>query len=329
MAADSFTSPPAAEAGIASDDAGRREPGPGEVRLQVTAALVTGLERAAARGAGDFRGVPGHAFVGIVEAVGPAVDPALLGRRVVPSPLAWCGGCPRCRGGLREHCLRRTVLGLEGRDGGLASHAVVSAASMVDVPEDMDDEVAVFAAPLGSALAVRRQVPAVGRGFVTVLGDGTLGLLAVQVLAPANPGVRLIGRSSEKLGLCERWGIKHRHVDDIGRRADQEVVLECTGREEGLELAGRLVRPRGTIVLKSILPPSERMAPGPRTDSLTLGEHHLVGSFLGPVDEAMRMLAAGVVDVLPLIEQRVRLSAVARLLAADRPPGSRAVLVRP
>ena len=329
MAAESFTGPPAAEAGITSEHAGHRTPGPGEVRLRVTAALVTGLERAAARGAGDFRGVPGHAFVGVVEAAGPAVDPALTGRRVVPSPLAWCGGCPRCRGGLREHCLRRTVLGLEGRDGGLASHAVVSAASMVEVPESMDDEVAVFAAPLGSALAVRRQVPAVGRGFVTVLGDGTLGLLAVQVLAPANPGVRLIGRSSEKLGLCERWGIKHRHVDDIGRRADQEVVLECTGRDEGLELACRLVRPRGTVVLKSILPPSERMAPGTRTDPLTLGEHHLVGSFLGPVDEAMRMLAAGVVDVLPLIEQRVRLSAVRRLLAADRPPGSRAVLVRP
>ncbi len=329
MAADSSTSLPSADAGPTRDDARRLLPGPGEVRLRVTAALVTGLERAAARGAGDFRGVPGHAFVGEVDAVGPAVDASLVGSRVVPSPLAWCGGCPRCRGGLREHCVRRTVLGLERRDGGLASHAVVPATSLVRVPEEMDEEVAVFAAPLGSALAIRRQVPAVGRGWVTVLGDGTLGLLAVQVLAPANPGVRLIGRSSEKLGLCERWGIKHRHVDDIGRRADQEVVIECTGREEGLELACRLVRPRGTIVLKSIVPPSERMAPGTRTDPMVLGEHHLVGSFLGPVDEAMRLLAAGVVDVLPLIEQRVRLSAVPRLLAAGRTPGSRAILVRP
>ena len=321
--------PPANESGAALEAGRRLEPGPGEVRVRVSAALVTGLERAAAHGAGDFRGVPGHAFVGVVDAIGAAVDASLMGRRVVPSPLAWCGGCPRCRGGLREHCQRRTVLGLERRDGGLASHALVPAASLVEVPGDMDEEVAVFAAPLGSALAVRRQVPAVGRGYVTVLGDGTLGLLAVQVLAPANPGVRLIGRSSAKLGLCERWGIKHRHVDDIGRRADQDVVVECTGREEGLELACRLVRPRGTIVLKSIVPPSERLAPSTRTDPLAMGEHHLVGSFLGPADEAMRLLAAGVVDVVPLIEQRVRLSAVSRLLAAGRTPGSRAILVRP
>jgi threonine dehydrogenase-like Zn-dependent dehydrogenase len=315
--------------GLALQGAARTSPGAGEVRLAVTAALLTGLERAAANGAGGFRGVPGHAFAGVVEAVGPEVDASWTGARAVPAPMAWCGRCDRCRGGLREHCPDRTVLGLERRDGGLGSHAIVPAASLTRIPNDMDDAVAVFAAPLGSALAARRQIPTASRGFVTVLGDGTMGMLIAQVLAPVNGSVRLIGRSSEKLGLCERWSIKHRHVDDIGRRADQDVVIECTGREEGLELAARLCRPRGTIVLKSIVPPTRQLAPGVRLDPVVLGERIILGSFLGPIDEAMRLLAGGAIDVLPLIEQRIRLDAAVRLLSGPRRPGSRASLVLP
>ena len=317
------------DAGPVLDADGLPAPGPGEVRLRVSVALVTGLERSAARGLAGFRGVPGHAFVGTVDAVGSGVDPRLEGTRAVPAPLAWCGRCDRCRGGLREHCAARTVLGLERRDGGLATHAVVPATSLAPVPDGVDDEVAVFAAPLGSAMAARRQVPVASRGYVTVLGDGTLGLLAAQVLAPMNASVRLLGRSSAKLALCERWGIRHRHVDDVGRRGDQDVVVECTGREEGLELAALLCRPRGTIVLKSLVPPPERIAPGARLDPAVIGERTVVGSFLGPIDEALRLLAGGAVDVLPLVETRVRLDAVPRILAAPRPPGTRAVIVRP
>lgn len=327
MTPESRTAVTPTDDGLALQGAARTSPGAGEVRLAVSTALITGLERAAAYGAAGFQGVPGHAFAGVVEAVGPEVDASWANARVVPAPMAWCGACDRCRGGLREHCLERSVLGLERRDGGLATHAIVPAASLVRVPDDMDAAVAVFAAPLGSALSARRQIPTVSRGFVTVLGDGTMGMLMAQVLAPVNDSVRLIGRSSEKLGLCERWGIKHRHVDDIGRRADQDVVIECTGREEGLEVAALLCRPRGTIVLKSIVPPTRQLAPGVRLDPVVLGERTLLGSFLGPVDEAMRLLAGGAIDVLPLIEQRIRLDAAVRLLSGPRRPGSRASLV--
>ena len=73
------------------------------------------------------------------------------------------------------------------------------------------------------------------------------------VMAKLNASVRLVGRYSEKLAVCEKWGIKHRHVDDVGRRSDQDIVVDCTGSPDGLDLALRLVRPRGTVVLKTLL----------------------------------------------------------------------------
>lgn len=303
------------------------EPGPGEVRLRTVAALVTGLERSVAAGLGLFRGVPGHACVGVVEATGAGVDPELVGRRVVPAPIERCGTCDHCRGGLGDHCRVRRVLGVEGRDGGLASRVITSATTLAAVPGDLADEVAVFAAPLGAALQCRRQVPVAGKRYVSILGDGTMGLLLGQVLAPLNDSVRVLGRHTERFGRCERWGIRHRHVDDVGRRADQDIVIECTGRPEGLELAALLSRPRGTIVLKSLCSLGTRLAPGADLSPLTLGERTVVGSFLGPVDEALRLLAAGAVDVAPLAIRRMGLEAAERDLAGPRRPGSDATLV--
>jgi threonine dehydrogenase-like Zn-dependent dehydrogenase len=199
--------------------------------------------------------------------------------------------------------------------------------NLIRVPDDLDDDHAVFANLVAGAMQSVRQLTIEGKPYITVLGDGPLGLIMVQLMVRLNASVRLIGRYSEKLALCEKWKIKHRHVDDIGRRADQDVVVDCTGSPAGLELAMQLVRPRGTILVKTMLGPESRLSPGIDLTPLVRHELQLVGSFLGPTSEALRALARRELDVVSLIGRRMKLDDGPELLTAATSPGARRVIV--
>lgn len=301
---------------------------PGEVVVRPTLVAVGGLEAALGRGLLDFRGVPGFQFAGVVESVGEGVPGDLVGTRVTGSPIAACGDCDLCRRGLALHCRAGTILGVRGRDGCLAERCALPVTNLVPLPDDLEDDRAVFAPLLGAALEAARQLTVEGKPYVTVLGDGPLGLLTAQVMSRRNASVRLVGRHAESLALCEKWGVRHRPVNDIGHRADQDVVVDCTGAPDGLALALALVRPRGTILRKTLLPPG---APGDGlvddlvavvTDEITL-----VGSFLGPVPEAVRMLARGDVEVIGLRGRRHRLDDGEAILRAAEQSGAKSVLV--
>jgi hypothetical protein len=173
-----------------------------------------------------------------------------------------CGKCDMCKAGLKEHCRSRTVLGIAGRDGCFAERFTLPAANLFEAPDHVDDDRAVFTEPLAAALQILRQLTIEGRPNITVLGDGRLGLLCAQVLSKLNATVRCIGRHPRKLELCEKWGVKHRLLDDVGLRGDQDIVVDCTGSPTGLEAAMKMVRPRGTIVLKTTIAPGTPGTPG-------------------------------------------------------------------
>ena len=138
---------------------------------------------------------------------------------------------------------------------------------------------------------------------MTVLGDGRLGLLVAQVLQTAGVPVRVIGKHAGKLALCEKWGIRSRLLDYIVPRHDQDVVIDCTGAAEGFELALQIVRPRGTLVLKSTFSAGKPLNLAP----VVIDEITIVGSRCGPFKEAIRALSQKQVDVVSLIHRRMKL----------------------
>jgi len=303
------------------------QPARGEAIVRTTAAAVSSIDLEVCQGLLGFTGTLGHEFVGVVEAVEGEDAIGLTGKRVVGSINVVCGRCDMCQAGLSRHCRQRTMLGMQGRDGCLADQFTLPAQNLLAIPDSLDDDHAVFVVPLGAALQALRQLTIEGKPYITVLGDGPLGLLMVQVMARLNASVRLVGRYSEKLLVCEKWGIKHRHVDDVGRRADQDIVLDCTGSPTGLELAMQLVRPRGKILLKTLLAPTSRIAAGVDLTPLVLNELELIGSATGPLEESVSMLARGEVDVLSLISRRMSLDDGPEILKAAAQPGTIKVLV--
>jgi len=214
-----------------------------------------------------------------------------------------CGRCDLCMSGLSNHCRNRTVLGILNHDGAFAELLRLPANNLHIVPAGVDDDHAVFTEPLAAAFQIVKQIRLDSRSWVTVLGDGRLGLLVAQVLRNAGCPVRVVGKHAEKLALCEKWQIRSRLLNDIAPRHDQDVVVDCTASAAGFELAMQMVRPRGTIVLKSTVAQGKPLNLAP----LVVDEITVVGSRCGPFREALRALADKSVDVLSLISRRVKL----------------------
>lgn len=290
------------------------------------------------RGYMGFTGVLGHEFVGVVEEAAGRDAKGWVGKRVVGTINCVCGKCDMCKAGLREHCRSRTVLGIAGRDGCFAERFTLPVQNLLAVPEAIDDDHAVFTEPLAAAHQILRQLTIEGRPYITVLGDGRLGLLCAQVMSRLNATVRLVGKHPEKLALCEKWGVKHRLLSEVGLRADQDIVVDCTGSADGLKTAMAMVRPRGKIVLKTtVAPPSPRgrdgspAQPHPSVDlsPLVIHEIQLIGSRCGPFPEALASLAGQKVDVVSLISRRMKLSDGVEALRAAARPGVIKVLLEP
>lgn len=266
---------------------------------------------------------PGREFVGVV-ASSPA-SPALEGKRVIASSVLPCTTCDLCRAGLSIHCRAGVEVGA-ARDGGLAEKIVLPVSSLMEVPKGLDDDRACFAIPLARALHAADLVRLESKPFVTILGDDAVGLLSAQVMMQRNASVRVLGREPSRFGLCEKWGVKHRHIDQVGRRADQDVVFVCSHEAQDLEIALRLARPRATVLL--LVPPLT--APNPQRSAMELvhaGEISIIGSRGERLAEAIRLLTADSVDVRSLLTAKFRFAQFEAAFARAARPDSLRVLL--
>jgi threonine dehydrogenase-like Zn-dependent dehydrogenase len=274
-----------------------------EVLVRVLRAGVCETDLQLIRGYMGFSGVLGHEFVGVAES-GP-----FKGRRVVGEINCSCWTCATCRAGRPSHCPTRSVIGILNHDGAFADFIAVPQRNLHVVPDSMPDDVAVFTEPVAAAFQIPAQIAIDERARVVVLGDGRLGNLCAQVLARLSSNVTVVGKHAEKLALLNRpsrghYGITTTLLADIEPSHDADIVVDCTGSPTGLPTALSLVRPRGTIVLKTTVAGEQTMALAP----IVIDEVTIVGSRCGPFDRALKALAAEEVSVLPLISARYTLS---------------------
>ncbi len=301
-------------------------PPAGEALIRPSRLGVCATDLEICRGYMGFTGVLGHEFVGTVEDVAEKKHAPWIGKRVVGSINCVRSVCDLVRAGLREHARDRSVLGIHERDGCFADHFCLPVENLYEVPDHVDDDHAVFVEPLAAAFQILRQITIEGRPYITVLGDGRLGLLVAQVVNQLNATVRVVGKHESKLRHCEKWSIRHRLLSDVGLRQDQDIVIDCTASPRGLQTAMQMVRPRGTIVMKTTTTPADEPLD---LSPLVVHEINLVGSRCGPFPDALEALSAGTIDVASLISKRAKLAdGVAALKAAARPENIK-VLMEP
>jgi len=310
-------------------------PQPGEALIRVLLAGVCSTDLQLIAGyKGGYRGVLGHEFVGEVVAAPGAEE--WLGRRVVGEINIGCGHCELCRRRLGKHCHQRQSIGIIGRDGAFADYLTLPIANLHSAPIHAPDQAAVFTEPLAAALEILEQVHIAPTSRVVQIGDGRLGLLVAQVLASTHCDLTVIGRNAEKLAILHRRGITNTLLVGQGAGAGDafdaftahsaDVVVDVTGSPGGFAHARRLVRPQGTLVLKSTFVGG---LPNFDISSLVVDEITLVGSRCGPFAPALRMLERQQVAVEPLIHARFSLDDVESALAYAGQKGVLKVLIAP
>jgi threonine dehydrogenase-like Zn-dependent dehydrogenase len=295
-------------------------PPAGEALVRVLLAGICNTDLELMKGYYPFTGVPGHEFVGRVEASPSA--PEWVGRRVVGEINASCGSCEACRAGRSTHCERRTVLGIVGRNGAFAELLALPLGNLHAVPDAVSDEAACFTEPLAAALEVQQQIDVRPDDHVVVIGGGKLGQLVARTLGLRVRDVLVAGRDLSRLRPLGDLGLRISTVDQL-EAARADIVVECTGNPEGLALAVAAVRPRGTVVLKSTYHGAATLD----VSKLVVNEITLVGSRCGPFAEALELLAGRRVDVLSLVRDRFPLREGLRAFEEAARPGALKVLL--
>ncbi len=285
----------------------------GEVGLAVRMVGICDTDVQLSQGYMKFRGILGHEFVG------RTAD----GRRVTSEINNSCHVCPTCRAGLPHHCPSRSVLGILNHDGAMADRVAVPERNLHSIPDSISDEEAVFIEPLAAAFRITEQVEMSPSTKVTVVGDGKLGLLSTWVLRLTGASVTLVGKHPEKLGLAGE-SVATCSLEEAGKLArSQDVVVDCTGSTTGFGTALRLVRPCGTVVLKTTVVGDHTLGLAP----IVVDEVRVIGSRCGPFPPAIAALASKRIDVKPLIAGVLSLDDAEEAFRRAMLPGARKILL--
>lgn len=296
----------------------------GEALIHVHIAGICSTDLELAGGYMRFRGTLGHEFVGTVA---EADTQHWVGRRVV----ATINIAPSCRSGAasiasqiseHRHTPERSVLGILQRDGAMAQQVCLPEENLREVDANISDQEAVFAEPLAAAMRITEQLRVSPSDRVAVIGPGRLGMLVAKVLSLGGATVTVIGRNASSLELADRWQLPTL-LDSQATAGSFDMVVEATGNPDVLPLAFRVLRPLGTLVLKSTYAQTANVDLTP----VVVNEIQVIGSRCGPMTPALRLLSQHRVNVEELIDAEYSLSdAVAAFRHAAR-PGVRKVLL--
>jgi L-iditol 2-dehydrogenase len=296
-------------------------PGPEQVKLRIAAAGICGTDIHIIKGRWPCRPpvVLGHEFCGTVVEIGARVKNLKPGDRVVSSnPAETCGNCYHCRAGNPFMCSERVSAGYM-IDGAFADYLCIAAERCHLLPENVSFRQAALGEPLAVAVRAVIERNTVHAGdLVLVSGPGCVGLLTTQIAKLEGGAVIVAGiaKDARRLALARDLGADlivetpRQELLEIvrGQRPEgADLVFECAGAADSLNLCLEAVRKEGTVVQVGVYP-------GPiRTDlnKVMMKELRFIGTY-GYVwttwQRSLRLLAEGRVRTEDLISHEYPLS---------------------
>ncbi len=274
-------------------------PADGEALIKVRMAGICRTDQELMKGYMDFKGVPGHEFVGrVVEVNAKDYQGGLIGKRVVGEINCGCGVCSFCHSEMERHCPDRTVLGISSRNGAFAEYLTLPLKNLHAVHDHVIDDEAVFVEPIAAALEILEQVHIEPDKKVLVVGDGKLGMLIARILQIHGCDVFCAGKSEAKLGILKKWGIAIL-LNDKPFPGKYDIVVEASGSPDGFQIAVEALKPKGTLVLKSTYAGSLTLDATP----LVINEIRVQGSRCGPFAPALRFIEQGLIATEDMIDE--------------------------
>ncbi len=225
---------------------------------------------------------------------------------------------------MERHCPNRTVLGISKRDGEFAEFLSLPEINLHVIPDSIGDEQAVFIEPLAAAFEIGEQVRINPDWSVSIGGDGRLAQLIVTVLKLHCSNIICFGKDENKLQRLQKLGIKTKiSIESIDE--NKFDLVEATGSDSGFLDSVRLVKLRGTMILKSTLASKNDLDLTPAV----VNEITLVGSRCGPFRPAINSLATGTISVDDLIDSIYPLEKFQEAFEFVKKPNTLKVLLKP
>ncbi|MDA1194228.1 MAG: alcohol dehydrogenase catalytic domain-containing protein [Planctomycetota bacterium] len=318
------------------DTVPRPEPGPGEVRVRIEAALTGGTcakmwRRGHHARLGTAPVAFGHEGAGVIDAVGSEVLGFEVGERVVPADSAPCGTCAACDRGLTAQCEAMVWLTGFFADALLVPARIVRT-NLHKIPAGLAPESAALAESLATVIKGHDRTPARRGEHAVVIGTGVLGLLWIRVLTTSGVRVTAIGRRPERVATARAFGADAvLDAAAVARtKARVDLVVDAAGTPAASTLALELVSPGGRVHLFGGLAEGTTIALD--AHRLHYAELLLTASFHHTpfhMAEALRLLGEGFVDTAALLETRVPLADLPAWMACTAQGGALKAVVVP
>ena len=226
---------------------------------------------------------------------------------------------------MERHCSTRTVLGILKRNGAFAEYLSLPEKNLHVIPDSISDEQAVFIEPLAAAFEINEQVSLKPEWNVAVVGDGRLAQLIIQVIKLTCSNVTCFGKHENKLQSLVQSGIKIKLGIESTDEQLFDLVVEATGSNSGFTDTMKLVKPRGTVVLKSTIASRENLDLTPTI----INEITLIGSRCGLFKPAIDALATGKVSVDSMIDSTFALEKFEDAITYAKKPNTLKVFLKP
>jgi len=304
------------------------EVGADDVLVRVAACGICGSDVHGYDGSSGRRIPPlvmGHEAAGVVAAVGAAVNRFAAGDRVTFDSTVYCGQCDYCRKGEINLCEDRQVVGVSTPDfrraGAFAEFVTVPERIVYKLPDAMTFPEAAMLEAVSVALHAIAVSDLKGGETALVIGAGMIGLLILQAAKAAGCSRVLVADvDASRLTLAAASGADSTILASGAAMVEQvlrltggrgvDVVLEAVGRDETVSAAVDAVRKGGTVTLVGNITPSVALP----LQKVVSRQIRLQGSCAsaGEYPQAMELIAAGKIQVTPLITAIAPLSEGAR-----------------
>lgn len=218
------------------------------VKVKAAGICSSDIPRVYTKGTYHFPTVLGHEFSGIVDKVADKENEYLIGKRVGIFPLIPCHKCPQCKEGHYEMCSSYDYVGSR-RDGGFAEYVAVPVWNIIELPDEIKFEEAAMMEPLAVALHAMKSAEIKIGNTVAIVGTGMIAFAAAQWAKKLGAlEVMVLGRSENKRKIAE--GILDiEYCTCAKNEKEYDVVLEAVGSNSSIDMAIRIVKPGGKLVL--------------------------------------------------------------------------------
>lgn len=273
----------------------------------------------------------GHEYSGIVVDKSPGLENISVGDSIVIDPNISCGHCKYCKKGLVHHCSNHIALGVT-LDGGFAEYSIVPASQIYKLPNDFNLSIAAFSEPLSCCLRGIQQAEIEHGDSVVIIGGGSIGLMMIQLAKLSGASkvilvepIELKRNAASKLGADltldpSENDLSKKLIDFTNGGAN--VVIECVGKKETVEMSLDLVDKGGTVVIFGLAPAN--VTAEFDLQKMFRKEIKIHNSFLNPFtfEAAVNLLVSGKIDVSDLISIQTPLANIKDLFYSKNQSGN-------